>query len=464
MRTLRITHPENAKALWPKKIGFGLALVIPLSIAYLSSLITIDSVTQLSALVGNVSVAVLLFLSLKAILVMIAWGHGFLYRAMLIFLIRDGNNQIDTFESETYLLGILFFLVLVLSPGWTPLTAHVLDTTLGVSLAQFIFKYLPGILVTLWLIESSSSVTSWEEAPSESSSRSSESLSNPKQPEENKVNSANVPSNTTTVPQQASSEFKFRWMSAPSLGLPDFAGYDDLKYTVSNNLAHVSSHCRPSRSDPSSIAVPDPAVSFLLYGSSGTGKTRLARSIAGELGGTYVEISAGDVLSPVINQSVHQVRLLFREAKQIRGPTVIFVDELESVLAKRSEKMPHENRQVVSEFLKQIGDLDGTNQIYFIGVTSRPSILDNAAFSPTRFDLQLEVGLPDEESRKALVSYYLQDHSHSMDEDDIDWLADISAGHNCAAIEEYIKSASQEAYNRNSDCLEPGDFTKAGPL
>jgi SpoVK/Ycf46/Vps4 family AAA+-type ATPase len=198
-----------------------------------------------------------------------------------------------------------------------------------------------------------------------------------------------------------------------------------------------------------------------LYGPSGTGKTHLARGIAGEVGGIYIELSAADILSTRVNESTIRVKKLFLEAMQIDEPTVIFIDDLEALVPERSDDIPQTSRQVSAEVLKRIEDLGSGSQVLFIGATTKPSAMDDAALSPSRFDLTLEIGLPEAEDRAEMIRDELADCPHSLGEEDIEWLVTETAGLSCAEIQQVVDEANQNAQLREAEQLDAGDFTKA---
>ncbi|MFC7216549.1 AAA family ATPase, partial [Saliphagus sp. GCM10025334] len=145
--------------------------------------------------------------------------------------------------------------------------------------------------------------------------------------------------------------FTYNWDSAPDTGFADIGGMESLKTNIERSVLRPltridEAYERFNVSPPNGI---------LLYGPPGTGKTLFARAIAGELGHPYLELSAGDIKSRWINESTEQVNQLFAEAEQF-DRCVIFIDEIDALLADRGNDLHREHAQVVNEFLAHLDD------------------------------------------------------------------------------------------------------------
>lgn len=190
-----------------------------------------------------------------------------------------------------------------------------------------------------------------------------------------------------------------------------------------------------------------PPNGILLYGPPGTGKTLFARAIAGELGHPYLELSAGDIKSRWINESTEQVNQLFAEAAQFER-CVIFIDEIDALLAGRSADQHREHAQVVNEFLAHLDDEDPNFLV--IAATNRVDLLDETAMRRGRFDQQYEIGLPDKAARKAIFRVRLRDRPTTLDADDYETLAESTADCTAADIVGIVDDAAMDAAERDA--------------
>ncbi|ODR80405.1 AAA family ATPase [Haladaptatus sp. W1] len=198
-----------------------------------------------------------------------------------------------------------------------------------------------------------------------------------------------------------------------------------------------------------------PPNGILLYGPPGTGKTHFARAIAGELGHPYLELSAGDIKSRWVNESTEQVNQLFNEAAQF-DRCVIFVDEIDALLAGRGNDLHREHAQVVNEFLAHLDDDDPS--FLLIAATNRADLLDEAATRRGRFDQQYEVGLPDKEARKLIFRVRLRELPSNLDEEDFETLAEQTADRSAADIVGIVDDAAMRAAERDAEAITKDDL------
>jgi SpoVK/Ycf46/Vps4 family AAA+-type ATPase len=179
---------------------------------------------------------------------------------------------------------------------------------------------------------------------------------------------------------------------------------------------------------------------LLLFGPPGTGKTLIGKAIAHQAGATFFSISASSLTSKWIGEGERTVRALFALAAA-REPSVVFLDEVDSLLCQRSSDENEASRRMKTEFLVQL-DGAGTKQearVVVIGATNRPDELDEAA--RRRFVKRIYVPLPDKAGRKQLFVTLLRDTHHSMGDDEIDDLVVSTDGYSGADI----RSLSTEA-------------------
>jgi SpoVK/Ycf46/Vps4 family AAA+-type ATPase len=193
-----------------------------------------------------------------------------------------------------------------------------------------------------------------------------------------------------------------------------------------------------------------PPNGILLHGPPGTGKTHFARAIAGELGHPYLELSAGDIKSRWVNESTEQVNQLFNEAEQF-DRCVIFVDEIDALLAGRGNDLHREHAQVVNEFLAHLDDEDPS--FLLIAATNRADLLDEAVTRRGRFDQQYEVGLPDKEARKLIFRVRLRELPSNLDDDEYEMLAERTADRSAADIVGMVDDAAMRAAERDAEAI-----------
>lgn len=186
-----------------------------------------------------------------------------------------------------------------------------------------------------------------------------------------------------------------------------------------------------------------PPKGILLFGPPGTGKTLIGKCIASQSKSTFFSISASSLTSKWIGDCEKMVRALFAVAK-VYQPSVIFIDEIDSLLTQRSETEHESSRRLKTEFLVQ---LDGAatsedDRILIVGATNRPQELDEAA--RRRLVKRLYVPLPELEARKQIIVNLLKSVDHHLIEEDIATIADKTAGYSGADMTNLCKEASME--------------------
>ncbi|XP_039304840.1 fidgetin-like protein 1 isoform X2 [Solenopsis invicta] len=186
-----------------------------------------------------------------------------------------------------------------------------------------------------------------------------------------------------------------------------------------------------------------PPKGILLFGPPGTGKTLIGKCIASQSKSTFFSISASSLTSKWIGDGEKMVRALFAVAR-VHQPSVVFIDEIDSLLTQRSETEHESSRRLKTEFLVQ---LDGAatsedDRILIVGATNRPQELDEAA--RRRLVKRLYVPLPEFEARKQIINNLLKSVHHNLNEEDISSIAEKSAGYSGADMTNLCKEASME--------------------
>ncbi len=146
----------------------------------------------------------------------------------------------------------------------------------------------------------------------------------------------------------------------------------------------------------------DPPKGVLLHGPPGTGKTLLARAVAYETEAHFKTISGPEIMSKFYGQSEENLRKVFEEAKE-NAPSIIFIDELDSIAPKRGEVTGEVERRVVAQLLSLMDGLEGRGEVIVIGATNRVNDIDPALRRPGRFDREIEIGVPDTDGRYEIL-------------------------------------------------------------
>ena len=184
----------------------------------------------------------------------------------------------------------------------------------------------------------------------------------------------------------------------------------------------------------------------LLYGPPGTGKTLLAKAVANESNAHFISISGPEIMSKFYGESEARLREIFKEARE-KSPSIIFVDEIDSIAPKREEVTGEVERRVVSQMLSLMDGLEARGKVIVISATNRPNAIDPALRRPGRFDREIEIKVPDKKGRKDILSI----HTRNMplaDDVDLDRMAAVSHGYVGADLEYLCKEAAMKCLRR----------------
>ncbi len=147
----------------------------------------------------------------------------------------------------------------------------------------------------------------------------------------------------------------------------------------------------------------------LLHGPPGTGKTMLAKAVAGETSSNFISIGGPEIVSKFYGESEGKLREIFKEAEE-NAPSIIFIDEIDSIAPKRDGVSGEEERRIVAQLLSLMDGLNSRGKVVVIGATNRPNAIDEALRRPGRFDRELEIAIPDRDGRLEI----LQIHTRGM--------------------------------------------------
>ncbi|MBE6514830.1 MAG: CDC48 family AAA ATPase [Candidatus Methanomethylophilaceae archaeon] len=184
----------------------------------------------------------------------------------------------------------------------------------------------------------------------------------------------------------------------------------------------------------------------LLHGPPGTGKTMLAKAVAGETSSNFITIGGPEIVSKFYGESEGKLREIFKEAEE-NAPSIIFIDEIDSIAPKRDEVNGEEERRIVAQLLSLMDGLNSRGKVVVIGATNRPNSIDEALRRPGRFDREIEIGIPDRDGRLEI----LEIHTRGMplaDDVDLKWLADKTHGYAGADLSALTKEAAMAALRR----------------
>jgi len=184
----------------------------------------------------------------------------------------------------------------------------------------------------------------------------------------------------------------------------------------------------------------------LLYGPPGTGKTLLAKAVANESSAHFISISGPEIMSKFYGESEARLREIFKEARE-KSPSIIFIDEIDSIAPKREEVTGEVERRVVSQMLSLMDGLESRGKVIVISATNRPNAIDPALRRPGRFDREIEIKVPDKKGRKDILTI----HTRNMplaDDVKIDKISAVSHGYVGADLEYLCKEAAMKCLRR----------------
>jgi transitional endoplasmic reticulum ATPase len=184
----------------------------------------------------------------------------------------------------------------------------------------------------------------------------------------------------------------------------------------------------------------------LLHGPPGTGKTLLAKAVANETNANFYSISGPEIMSKFYGESEERLREIFKEAEE-NAPSIIFIDEIDSIAPKREEVSGDVEKRVVSQLLTLMDGIQARGKLVVIGATNRPNAIDPALRRPGRFDREIDIGIPDEQGRLDILLI----HSRGMpltEDVNLESIAKITHGFVGADLEALSKEAAMRSLRR----------------
>jgi len=246
------------------------------------------------------------------------------------------------------------------------------------------------------------------------------------------VEGATVPKEKTVVNQKKGNGFE------------DVAGMEDLKQRLRTEVIDIINN--PDKYRKLRVKIPN---GILLYGPPGCGKTYIAEKFAEEIGCNYMYVHCSDVASPYIHGGQEKIAALFEKARE-NAPTVLFLDELDAMIADRSRHNNVSEYGEVNEFLTQLNNC-ADNHVFVIGATNNPKGIDSAALRSGRLDIKVYVPAPDVSERIALFKLYLKD----IVTGDVNYelLAEKTEGYVSRDVCSLINNAARETAQSNLDLI-----------
>src|ERR671933_296408 len=228
---------------------------------------------------------------------------------------------------------------------------------------------------------------------------------------------------------------------APSITYEDIGGLGDavgrVREMIELPLRHPELFKRLGVEAPKGV---------LLHGPPGTGKTLLAKAVANETNANFYTIGGPEIMSKYYGESEEKLRNVFQQAEK-NAPSIIFIDEIDSIAPKREEVSGEVERRIVAQLLSLMDGMSSRGKVVVIGATNRVNAIDPALRRPGRFDREIEIGVPDRNGRLEI----LQIHTRGMplDKDvNLEKLADISHGFVGADLQALSKEAAMRALRR----------------
>jgi transitional endoplasmic reticulum ATPase len=190
----------------------------------------------------------------------------------------------------------------------------------------------------------------------------------------------------------------------------------------------------------------DPPKGVLLYGPPGTGKTLLARAVASEADARFFHIAGPEIMGRYYGESEQRLREIFQQAQQ-QAPSIIFIDEVDSIAPKREDVTGEVERRVVAQLLTLLDGLEPRQNVVVIGATNRVDAIDEALRRPGRFDREIIIGVPDVKGRREILSIHTR--GMPLEEDvDLDELARVTYGFVGADMSALSREAAMETLRR----------------
>ena len=235
----------------------------------------------------------------------------------------------------------------------------------------------------------------------------------------------------------------------------DVAGLEEEKHEMIEIVDFLKN---PDRFNQMGAKIPR---GVLLCGQPGTGKTLIAKAIAGEAKVPFISMSGSEFIEMFAGLGASRVRKLFEKAKKI-SPCIIFIDEIDAIGSRRNSNggAESENNQTLNQLLVEMDGFDTDETIIVLAATNRPEMLDKALLRPGRFDRRITIGLPDMRGREAILNIHAKDKKFAQDVN-LKSIAEDTAGFTGADLANILNESAIIATINNHDAITNKDIEDA---
>ncbi len=251
------------------------------------------------------------------------------------------------------------------------------------------------------------------------------------------------------------SNAKIYVQSTDGIHFSDVAGEDEAKESLAEIVDYLHN---PKKYTDVGASMPK---GILLVGPPGTGKTMLAKAVAGEAGVPFFSISGSEFVEMFVGMGASKVRDLFKQAKE-KSPCIIFIDEIDAIGKKRDGQFGgnDEREQTLNQLLTEMDGFEGNNGVIILAATNRPESLDPALTRPGRFDRRVPVELPDLKGREAILAVHARKIKTAGDVD-FHTIARMAAGTSGAELKNIINEAALRAVRNNRAAVTQSDLEES---